>query len=221
AALGADAAAIPPAELVPTEAVAGDPVPTEEPAAPTRSRSVEPEAPAPTTAPLPVPDAPTVEPRLSLNLPLLLVAAAAGIVLVFGLLFAVLIGIMRRNRRSPVRAPVRPSIASVPPQQLMPNAPAGAWGALNVVGGQARLARYPLAGAETLIGREDTCPVQLVGDASISRRHAIVRNDGRQIMVIDAGSTHGTYLNGQRIAGAVAVRRGMVIQVGQTLLRFE
>jgi thermitase len=39
--------------------------------------------------------------------------------------------------------------------------------------------------------------------------------------VEDAGSTHGTYLAGRRITAAVLVQRGDVIQVGQTLLRFE
>jgi pSer/pThr/pTyr-binding forkhead associated (FHA) protein len=48
-----------------------------------------------------------------------------------------------------------------------------------------------------------------------------VRNDGRQITVADTGSTHGTYINGQRLSGPIEVRRGMMLQVGQTLLRFE
>jgi len=92
---------------------------------------------------------------------------------------------------------------------------------LTVVGGPSQPARYPLVGAETLIGRESYCAIQLPGDGTVSRRHAIVRNDGRQITVIDAGSTHGTYLNGQRVTAPAVVRRGMVLQVGQTLLRFE
>ena len=50
---------------------------------------------------------------------------------------------------------------------------------------------------------------------------ARVRNAGRQITVADAGSTHGTYINGQRLSGPIEVRRGMMLQVGQTLLRFE
>jgi pSer/pThr/pTyr-binding forkhead associated (FHA) protein len=107
--------------------------------------------------------------------------------------------------------------AAAPPGPL----PAGAWGVLAIVGGPSQPARYPLVGAETLIGRESYCAIQLPGDPTVSRRHAVVRNDGRQITVMDAGSTHGTYLNGQRVIGPLTVHRGMVLQVGQTLLRFE
>ena len=61
----------------------------------------------------------------------------------------------------------------------------------------------------------------LLGDGSVSRRHALIRSDGRQVTVEDAGSTHGTYLAGRRVTAAVFIQRGDVIQVGQTLLRFE
>jgi pSer/pThr/pTyr-binding forkhead associated (FHA) protein len=80
---------------------------------------------------------------------------------------------------------------------------------------------YALGGSGTFIGRGEDCAVMLMGDGTVSRRHALIRNDGRQITVEDAGSTHGTYLGGQRITSAVPLRRGDIIQIGQTLLRFE
>jgi hypothetical protein len=182
-----------------------------EPAAPTRR------APASGTDNPPA----AAAPRTNLVLPL--AAGACGIVLLIGLL---IVGLVRAGRRpraaaAPVQRPAagpvfQPTVPPTPPMPLPP----GAWGALAVVGG-AGPARYPLAGTEVLIGRESDCAIQILGDGTVSRRHAVVRNDGRQITVADAGSTHGTYLNGQRVAGPVAVRRGMVLQVGQTLLRFE
>ena len=102
-----------------------------------------------------------------------------------------------------------------------PYQPAGTWGSLAVVAGPAQPRVYPLAGAGALIGRGEDCAVLLLGDGTISRRHAIVRNDGRQVTIEDAGSAHGTYLSGQRVVGPVALRRGDIIQVGQTLLRFQ
>jgi pSer/pThr/pTyr-binding forkhead associated (FHA) protein len=89
-----------------------------------------------------------------------------------------------------------------------------------VIAGAAQPRTYSLAGAEVLIGRSEECQIVLIGDGSISRRHAIVRNDGRQVTVADAGSSHGTYLNGVRITQPTPVRRGDVLQVGQTQLRF-
>ena len=118
--------------------------------------------------------------------------------------------------QAPVGGPARGPTAP-PPGPL----PVGAWGVLAVVGGPSQPARYPLAGAETLIGRESYCTIQLPHDPTVSRQHAVVRNDGRQITVMDVGSTHGTYLNGQRVIAPMTVHRGMVLQVGQTLLRFE
>ena len=72
---------------------------------------------------------------------------------------------------------------------------------------------------QTLI--PETAQVMLLGDGSVSRRHALIRSDGRQVTVEDAGSTHGTYLAGRRVTAAASIQRGDVIQVGQTLLRFE
>jgi hypothetical protein len=171
---------------------------------------------------VPEPEAPSTKAPSAIKLPLLLASGSTVALIMLGLLLLVLLRAGRpRGRSAPPAAPMRALVASPPQHRPAAQLPGGAWGALSVIGGQAAAARYVLAGTETLIGREDSCPVQLVGDATISRRHAIVRNDGRQIMVIDAGSTHGTYLNGYRIAGPVSVRRGMVLQVGQTLLRFE
>ena len=90
-----------------------------------------------------------------------------------------------------------------------------------MIGGAAQPRSYPLADAEVLIGRGEDCAVLLIGDGTVSRRHARVRNDGRQVTVEDAGSTHGTYLGGQPLNTLTPVRRGDVLQVGQTLLRFE
>jgi len=129
----------------------------------------------------------------------------------------------RRPRAAPV-APVYTPPVAAPQQTPVARAaptPSGAWGALTVIGGPTQPTSYSLAGSETLIGRDTTCTIQLAGDGTVSRRHAIVRNDGRQITVEDAGSSHGTYLNGQPISGPAPVQRGAVLRVGQTLLRFD
>jgi thermitase len=218
ASVGGATAAVPPTEAARPEATEPAPDATRpasgvaEPAAPTRR--------APTSGTDNPPAA--AAPRTSLLLSL--AAGACGIVLLIGLLVVVLVRAGRRPRTSaapPQRPAVgpafQPAVPPVPPTPLPP----GAWGALAVVGGPGGSARYPLAGAEVLIGRESDCVIQILGDGTVSRHHAVVRNDGRQITVADVGSTHGTYLNGQHVAGPVAVRRGMVLQIGQTLLRFE
>lgn len=143
------------------------------------------------------------------------------------LLFGGVIFALLRAMRRPTPAAAAVPVYTPPPaplQQPAPVAPGGAqqaWGMLAVIAGPAQTRSYPLASAEILIGRDESCTIRLIGDGTVSRRHAWVRNDGRQVTVEDAGSTHGIYLNAQRIVARTPVRRGDVLQVGQTLLRFE
>jgi thermitase len=181
-------------------------------------------------APQPAPSPSTVRGESFFGL---LALCICGIVL--ALVIMTLTFIRGGRRRAPTPAPVPASVpvytpppAPTPPQPYRPTPPpvaapqppTGAWGTLMVIAGAAQPRTYSLAGAEVLIGRSEECQIVLIGDGSISRRHAIVRNDGRQVTVADAGSSHGTYLNGVRITQPTPVRRGDVLQVGQTQLRF-
>ncbi|HEY5144065.1 MAG TPA: FHA domain-containing protein [Solirubrobacteraceae bacterium] len=75
--------------------------------------------------------------------------------------------------------------------------------------------------AQTLtIGRTPANAIQL-DDASVSRTHArIVVTNGRATLE-DAGSSHGTWFDGQRVDGAVPLRAGGVIRLGDAELRVE
>src|SRR4051812_18819401 len=63
-----------------------------------------------------------------------------------------------------------------------------------------------------VIGREGDGPGRLEGDDLLSRRHARLSRgaDGR-VLVEDLGSSNGTFVNGERIAGARAVSAGDVV----------
>ncbi|MFQ3631161.1 S8 family serine peptidase [Roseiflexus sp.] len=163
----------------------------------------------------------------------LLALCVCGIVLALTLTVITIIGAGRRRAPRPAPAPVPvpvyvPPPPPAPPQPYQPTptastpqpAPSGAWGTLSVIAGAAQPRTYPLNRAELVIGRSEECQIVLIGDGSVSRRHAIIRNNGRQVTVEDAGSSHGTYLNGVRIVQPTPVRRGDVLQVGQTQLRF-
>jgi pSer/pThr/pTyr-binding forkhead associated (FHA) protein len=62
----------------------------------------------------------------------------------------------------------------------------------------------------------------VLGDAAVSRRHARIRpaRDGGAILE-DAGSSYGTYLDGERFAGPRPLRDGSTIVLGDTELRVE
>jgi FHA domain/Domain of unknown function (DUF1707) len=85
---------------------------------------------------------------------------------------------------------------------------------------RARLSPRPLpalVGAHLVIGRSSACQIVL-GDDTVSRRHAELRyEDGRWLMR-DLGSSNGTYVNGRLVTEA-EVRAGDVIDLGGCRLR--
>jgi type VII secretion-associated serine protease mycosin len=159
-------------------------------------------------------------------------ALTCGVVLLLSALLLAIGWLARRGAPAGPRRPAPVPVYAPPPPPApapqtpfppAPHAPPDAspgWGALTVVAGPSQQRAYTLAGPATLIGRDADCAVALIGDGTVSRRHAVVRNDGRRVTVEDAGSSHGTYLNGAYVTGPTPVHRGDVLQVGQTLLRF-
>lgn len=90
---------------------------------------------------------------------------------------------------------------------------------LIVLAGTAVGEMYKLSALRTIIGRGQNADIQVLDDG-ISRRHAEIVHDGRQILIRDLQSTNGTYCNGNRIEQHVLCD-GDKIQVGSTtILKF-
>jgi len=70
-----------------------------------------------------------------------------------------------------------------------------------------------------LIGRLPTCSV-LLDDPNVSRRHAEVRYEDGRLLVIDLGSTNGTWVNGSKVTHG-ELQDDDEIRVGTTTLRVE
>jgi pSer/pThr/pTyr-binding forkhead associated (FHA) protein len=78
---------------------------------------------------------------------------------------------------------------------------------------------YPV-GQEATLGRAAGCQIT-VDDSFVSQLHArVFARDGR-FLVEDLGSTNGTYLNRQKVAGPMVVTRGDRVQVGNTVLELR
>ncbi len=74
---------------------------------------------------------------------------------------------------------------------------------------------------EVTIGRSPKAFLQLTGEG-VSRLHARLFRNGGITYVEDLGSTNGTFVNGERVRGAVALSDGDKIQVGASfLLKFS
>lgn len=70
---------------------------------------------------------------------------------------------------------------------------------------------------DTTIGREG-CDVTL-DDPTVSRRHAAIRMSGGAPFVEDLGSTHGTFVNGEKVIERRALMEGDVVQFGGIVWR--
>jgi hypothetical protein len=83
--------------------------------------------------------------------------------------------------------------------------------------------RYPLMGAMTILGRDDSADI-ILDDPGISRRHSELRvtTDGPHFVttIRDLGSTNGTYVNGERIT-TTHLDDGDRITVGRTSITFR
>ena len=82
-------------------------------------------------------------------------------------------------------------------------------------------ASFILEGDQLTIGRDATNEIT-INDAEISRRHARLTFQGGKYVLEDLGSTNGTFVNGQRLAGPRVLKAGEVVQFGeQIMLVFE
>jgi hypothetical protein len=78
---------------------------------------------------------------------------------------------------------------------------------------------YELTTPVTLLGRGTDCDLRLV-DPGVSRHHAELRVEGQQVILVDLGSTNGTFVNGQPVR-RVELTDGTRVTLGRTTLVFR
>ena len=82
-------------------------------------------------------------------------------------------------------------------------------------------AAFTLEGDQISVGRDSTNEI-VINDAEVSRRHARLTFQGGKYVLEDLGSTNGTFVNGQRLAGPRVLKSGEVVSFGeQIVLVFE
>jgi predicted component of type VI protein secretion system len=82
-------------------------------------------------------------------------------------------------------------------------------------------AAFTLEGDQLTIGRDSANEI-VINDAEVSRRHARLTFQGGKYVLEDLGSTNGTFVNGQRLAGPRVLKPGEVVSFGeQIVLVFE
>lgn len=69
-----------------------------------------------------------------------------------------------------------------------------------------------------IIGRGESCRIRL-NFPDVSERHAILTVRGDVATIEDLNSANGTYVNGEMLNDAVRLDSGMVVQIGESMLR--
>lgn len=89
---------------------------------------------------------------------------------------------------------------------------------LKVVDPPQRRGRVFELGEEVTVGRSPGCAVSLEDDTFASSIHARVFRRNGELWLEDLGSTNGTWLNNDRVAGLERLQRGDRVKVGSTIL---
>lgn len=76
---------------------------------------------------------------------------------------------------------------------------------------------YPLEEDQLTIGRDASNGVA-INDAEVSRKHSRLSFQGGKYVLEDLGSTNGTFVNGQRLAGPVVLKPGDVVSLGEQIV---
>ena len=78
-------------------------------------------------------------------------------------------------------------------------------------------AAFTLEGDQITIGRDSVNEI-VINDAEVSRRHARLTFQGGKYVLEDLGSTNGTFVNGQRLAGPRVLKPGEVVSFGEQIV---
>jgi two-component system, cell cycle response regulator len=100
-----------------------------------------------------------------------------------------------------------------------PKAPAGSSAYLVVIAGPSFGEMYKIKGDRIVMGRGDRTDVRIVDDG-VSREHAAVQREGGKLVLVDLGSTNGTFCNGIRVPRQELVDGDKISVGASTILKF-
>lgn len=112
-----------------------------------------------------------------------------------------------------------PPPAGVSPATAAVAAPIRSGIRLRCVAGPCAGQSFPIPGALARIGREPGQDI-VVSDPTVSRHHAIIREEGGRLTITDEGSANGTFVNGTRVTSS-ALAPGDEVRLGTSVFRVE
>ena len=100
-----------------------------------------------------------------------------------------------------------------------PHAAGGPSAYLVVISGPSFGEMYKLKGERSTLGRGDRADIRVLDDG-VSREHAAVEREGGKMVLVDLGSTNGTFCNGARVKRQDLTDGDKVSIGATTILRF-
>lgn len=91
---------------------------------------------------------------------------------------------------------------------------------MTTIAPQTPLHRVISSSAPVVIGRGPDSDF-VIGDATVSRRHAAIHREGYSWIVVDLGSKNGTRVNGRRVSERATVAPGDELGFGAATARFD
>jgi pSer/pThr/pTyr-binding forkhead associated (FHA) protein len=91
---------------------------------------------------------------------------------------------------------------------------------LVVVRGRSASRTLKIPNGITTVGRQDDCQLR-IGSSQVSRKHCQLYERDQRLVVMDLGSSNGTFVNGKRIESQTALAHGDVLSLGKVKLRVE
>jgi diguanylate cyclase (GGDEF)-like protein len=92
---------------------------------------------------------------------------------------------------------------------------------LIVVRGQQQSKRYELSSPLMSIGRDASVEI-VISDPKVSRKQAVIEKKNGKIILVDGGSTNGTYINDRKLesGASIVLDKEDMIRVGDTILKY-
>src|SRR5688500_15994758 len=85
---------------------------------------------------------------------------------------------------------------------------------LVAIGGTATGRYVEIGDVPVTVGRDSRQALVFAADNEVSRLHARISMRNGTVIVEDLGSTNGTFVDGARLVGMMALREGNVVRVG-------
>jgi hypothetical protein len=115
---------------------------------------------------------------------------------------------------------IRRPVSDLPrPQEGFPGSPRLLVSTAEPGQGAATQRTFPLTSPLTILGRGTDCDLRLV-DQGVSRHHAEIRVEDGDVVLVDLGSTNGTFVDGQPIR-RISLTDGTRVTLGRTTLVFR